>query len=430
MAKGSSRFEGLYFTWREGKSRGALRAFISKGHENPVAISAKVHPTLRAISELLKKKNYLLEEDAERDPEYKKLKARLEQELGSEHGLESYRALEKIDLKTKAFDFEPVLEEFRAFKDDTAIPVDYVNYMKNFWLPWYFSKGCYHPKEFRKLRNQAELHVKTAKKKDGQKYSHNTYNVLCRTLNQFIFFCEKYDYIGKEDTFKIWVTQTLEQQKRSYSESSRSDEVYTLSDLENIKLKIDRRYKDDPKSKLLAYGLYFGVITGLRRGNFAGLKSENLFPDAKVPHFIVRDNVVSGRSRGHKGFIVQKDATKTSAGKPIAINMVQPSIPIITEVARYLKCHLSPEDKLFPYLPDRISKTWTRIAKECGFKALTPLQWRHSYATIGAIHLEKMYKGNPAFLQRCCLHDDYRTTQGYIRTHSPEFLGLFSMPVG
>ncbi len=338
--------------------------------------------------------------------------------------------MEKIELKSKDFDFEPVLEEFKAFKDDTAIPVDYYSYMKNFWLPWFFSKGCTHPKQFRQYRNQAELHVRTAKKKNGDKYSHNTYNVLCRTINQFIFFCEKHDYIGKEDTFKIWVSLTLEQQKRDHSANKRSEEVYSLKDIEDMKIKIDRTYKEKSEMKLLAYGLYFGVITGLRRGNFAGMKAENLFPDAKIPYFLVRDNIISGRSRGKKGYITQKDATKTSAGKPIAVQMIQPSVEIITEVARYLKKHLADKDPLYPNKPGQISKTWRRIAKECGFKFLTPLDWRHSYATIGAIHLDKMYKGNPAFLQRCCLHEDYRTTQGYIRIHAPEFLDVFSQSIG
>jgi hypothetical protein len=155
------------------------------------------------------------------------------------------------------------------------------------------------------------MHVKTAKKKNGEKYSHNTYNVLCRTINQFMFFCEKYDYISKEYQFKIWVTLTLEQQKRDYSENSRLEEVYTLEQVEDMKLKIDRAYKENPKMKLIAYGLYFGVITGLRRGNFAGMKVENIFPDAKTPYFLVRDNIISGQSRGRKGFITQKDATKT-----------------------------------------------------------------------------------------------------------------------
>lgn len=428
MAKGSSSFEGLYFTWRLGKTCDAFRAFISKGKDNPLPISAKVHPTLKAINTLLKTKK-LHKEQAEQNSEFKKLRHRLEQELGSQFALASYRAMEKIEPKSKDFDFEPVLEEFKAFKDDTAIPVDYFNYMKNFWLPWFFSKGCTHPKQFRQFRNQAELHVKTAKKRNGEKYSHNTYNVLCRTINQFMFFCEKYDYIGKEDTFKIWVSLTLEQQKRDLSENSRSEDVYALKDLEDIKIKIDKTYQEKPDMKLLAYGLYFGVITGLRRGNFAGMKAENLFPDAKIPYFLVRDNIISGRSRGKPGYITQKDATKTSSGKPIAVQMVQPSIEIITEVARYLKTHLNAKDLLYPNKPGQIAKTWKRIAKECNFKYLTPLDWRHSYATIGAIHLEKMYKGNPAFLQRCCLHEDYRTTQGYIRTHAPEFLDVFSMPL-
>ena len=428
MAKGTSAFEGLYFTWRSGKTCDALRAFLSKGKATPLPVSSKTHPTLREINALLKKRN-LRSDQAEMNSEFKKLKQRLEQELGSQFGLASYRAMEKIALKSKDFDFEPVLEEFKAFKDDTAIPVVYYNCMQNFWLPWFMSKGCTHPKQFRQFRNQAELYVKTAKKKNGEKYSHNTYNVFCRTINQFMFFCEKHDYIGKDDIFSIWVTLTLEQQKRDYSENSRSQEVYTLHEIEDMKVKIDRTYKENPKMKLLAYGLYFGVITGLRRGNFAGMKAENLFPDAKIPYFLVRDNIISGQSRGRKGYITQKDATKTSAGKPIAVQMIQPSVVIITEVARYLKAHLAPTNRLYPNLPGQIAKTWKRIAKECGFRSLTSLDWRHTYATIGSIHLATMYRGDPTFLQRCCLHQDYRMTQGYIRKFAPEFLDILSMPL-
>lgn len=139
-----------------------------------------------------------------------------------------------------------------------------------------------------------------------------------------------------------------------------------------MKVKIDRAYADKPEKKLLAYGLYFGVITGLRRGNFAGLRVENLFPDAKVPYFLVRDNIISGRSRGKKGYITQKDATKTSAGKPIAIQMIQPSVEIIAEVARYLKAHLNPQDRLYPNKPGQIAKTWKRIAIfDASFQRLT-----------------------------------------------------------
>jgi integrase len=37
--------------------------------------------------------------------------------------------------------------------------------------------------------------------------------------------------------------------------------------------------------------------------------------------------------------------------------------------------------------PDSINVFWKKIAMECGFKYLSPLQWRHSFATIGALHL-------------------------------------------
>lgn len=428
MGKKTSAVVGVNFKFRPGKQFDAFRAWVFKDGKYQ-SISAKVHPTLKGINQLLKERGWR-EAQAEKEHDFLKLKNRLEEELRSEFGLASFRVMERLELKSRDFDFERTLEEFKIFKDDTAIKIDYYDCMKNFWLPWFLGKGCTHPKHFKQYRNQAELHVKTAKKKNGKPYSHNTYNVLCRTINQFMFFCEKFDYIGRDDTFKIWVNITLEQKKRESFENARSEDVYSLAEIEEIKIKIDRAYADRSNEKLIAYCLYFGVITGLRRGNFAGMKAENLFPDAKTPYFLVRDNIVSGRSRGIKGYITQKDATKTSAGKPIAVPMVQPSIQVITEVARFIKANLEPSARLYPNNPDQIAKKWRSISTECGFRWLTPLDWRHSYATIGAINLAKMYKSNPLFLQRCCLHEDFRTTLDYIRKHAPEFLDAFEIPFG
>lgn len=440
MAKGSSSLIGLYYQWRLGKKADAIRAFVAKHGEKTINISAKVHPQLRALNDYLKTNN-LREQRAEQDERFKLLRGNFEAAIKSEHGLKAYKIMERLEIDSKEFDFTLALKDFYDYKDDTSMPVDYVYYVKKLWLPFFAEKGCAHPKEFHKFRGQAELYVKTCKRLDGagQKYSPHSYNMICRTLNQFMKFCKDAGHINADDSFKIWVSVSLEQQKTTKTldghlvkgrsgtaiQKARDQRTYSLDDLKTIKRKIDKRFEEEPDKKLNAYCLYFGVITGLRKGNFCGLRVEDILPEEKIPHFIVRDNVISGRSRGIKGYIVQENATKTSAGNAIEIPMVQPDLKTIVEVAKFIRKYRKPGERLFTKTPGLVNKDWKIVAMECGFIYLSPLQWRHSYATIGAINLATLYKGNSYFLQRCCLHDDYRTTQGYIAKHAKQFLDVF-----
>jgi hypothetical protein len=56
---------------------------------------------------------------------------------------------------------------------------------------------------------------------------------------------------------------------------------------------------------------------------------------------------------------------------------------------------------------------------------LNPHQWKHSYATIGAQHLAEWYNGRASDLQKCCMHEKYDTTLGYIQMSGDDFLGQF-----
>jgi len=106
--------------------------------------------------------------------------------------------------------------------------------------------------------------------------------------------------------------------------------------------------------------------------------------------------------------------------------MIQPSLLVITEIARFIKANSDSAARLYSAKkPDRIADDWKIVAKECNFRWLTPMDWRHSYATIGAIHLAKLYKSNPMLLSYCCIHKDYRTTQEYIEENAPEFIDAF-----
>lgn len=442
MAKGSSSLNGLYFQWRSGKNSDAIRAFVSKDGEKPTPISAKIHPQLRALNEYLKMKG-ARESDIFEDDAFKILKGNFEAAIKSEFGLKTYKVMERLEIDSKDFNYTAVLEEFYAYKENTALPVDYRFYMRELWLPFFKSLGCTHPKDFHRYSQQAKMHVKTCKKLDGsgQRYSPNSYNVLCRTLNQFMEFCSEVKHINESEKFTIWVTITLEQQKVTKSLSGknvkknsaetikkvRDQRTYSLEDLFTIKKKIDECYKRpiDLQKKINAYCLYFGVITGLRKGNYCGLLVRDILPDEPVPYFIVRDNIISGRSRGISGYIIQENATKTSAGSAIEIPMVQPDVKTIVSVAKFIRKHREKDERLFLKTPGRVNKDWMAVAEECGFTYLSPLQWRHSYATIGALNLGTLYKGNSYFLQRCCLHEDYRTTQGYIKKHAKQFLDVF-----
>lgn len=191
-----------------------------------------------------------------------------------------------------------------------------------------------------------------------------------------------------------------------------------------IKKKIDKTFHNNSKKKLRAYGFFFGVITGLRQGNVLGLKAEDLFPESEIPHYRVSDNVVSGYSRGQKGFIVFEDSTKTTTqeDEEIMLPLLQPSVEIAVEVAKFLKANYKPKDRICPGTPGGFYRTWKRITEECGFKFVNPHNWKHSYATNGAEHLEEWYHGRADLLQMCCLHENLSMTEKYIKKRYPKKL--------
>lgn len=132
-------------------------------------------------------------------------------------------------------------------------------------------------------------------------------------------------------------------------------------------------------------------------------------------------------SRGQKGVLTFENASKMSAFEEgsIQIPLIQPSKSVVVEVATYLKNNLSAEQRLIEAHPDSISRIWKTICQECGFKYLSPLQWRHSYATIGALHLHDWYRGNAYLLQQCCLHSSIKMTEKYINQKGTELLKAF-----
>ncbi|MFN7903585.1 MAG: hypothetical protein ACK5P5_00225 [Pseudobdellovibrionaceae bacterium] len=85
--------------------------------------------------------------------------------------------------------------------------------------------------------------------------------------------------------------------------------------MHEIKTAIDHTYKENLEMKKKAYAIFFGVCTGLRRGNLLGLIAECLHPDDEIPNFDLKDNIVSGWSRGEKGALVFEDSTKTTSGE-------------------------------------------------------------------------------------------------------------------
>lgn len=417
MVKRKSSIQNIYFQWRPGKSCDALRAFVSKDREKPLAISAKLHPTLKEISRLLKSRK-LRAAQGDYDPEFLKLKQRLEQELKSEYGLKAYAAMKRVDFKTRTFDFEHSLEEFKKYKANTSVSHAYYSTMKRFWVPFFLEKGCNHPSEFKDFATQAETHIRTSETVHGQKFSHHTYNSLSKTLNQYMRFLLKHGYISENRFFKIWITTTLEEKKRGQLRRKRSTDTYDLVETIEIKRKIDETFKERAAEKLIAYGLYLGLCTGLRQGNLLGLKAEDLRPDdSEIPHFRVSDNIVRGWSRGEKGHLVFKNATKTTSEEDgdIVLPFLQPSREIVCDVARHLKQHYASHERVLPLTPCQVYRRWKRIAQECGFKFLNPHNWKHSYATIGGEHLHEWYKDDARLLQLCCLHSSLTMTEKYIK---------------
>lgn len=416
---------GLTFSWRRGKNHDAFRVFVYQ-NQKYVAISAKTHSTLKMINKLLEDSS-LRQDQAVLDSKFQTLFHRLQHELKSEHGLKIYNALQNLSYISAKFDFNTSVDDFFKFKSDLSCAHQYRIWILKFWFPFFKSKGCEHPLEFIRWKHQAITHIKTVTNRYGKKYSHHTYGSMTKALNEYMRFLKAYDYISDEHLFTIYVKLTLEQQKRGNYANHRSSDTYTEEDLFDIKNKIDLTYQHSQAEKIRAYALYFGMCTGLRRGNFLGLKAKHLFPDAKVPFFQLADNVVKAWSRGQKGIIIFENASKMSSFEEgqVQIPLIQPSRSSIVETATYLKSHLSPNDRLISAHPDSIGRIWKKISSDCGFRYLSPLQWRHSYATIGALHLHDWYKGNAYLLQQCCLHSSIKMTEKYINQKGTELLKAF-----
>jgi len=425
MGKGNTNIIGLNFQWRHGTSSDALRAFVFSNSQY-IGISAKLHPTLNQINSYLRLHS-LRNHQALTDNHFQVLFQRLHQELKSEYGLRTYRAIENLNLKTKEFNFEQSVEEFFHYKSDVSCSNSYKACIKNFWLPFFLSKSCEHPKDFKKWQRHAINHIKTSKNKNDQYYSHHTYGSLTKALNEYIKFLKEYEYITEEDVFHLKAKVTLEQVKRGQFSNRRSSDTYTESDLHEIKARIDLVYQNNLKMKLRAYALLFGVCTGLRRGNLLGLRAKHLFPDSKVPYFQLADNIVSGWSRGQKGSIIFENSSKMSAFEEgsVCIPLIQPSPAMLCDVATFLKTNLAPESRLVNAQPAAVARWWKQISKECGFKFLSPLQWRHSYATIGALHLHDWYRNNTYLLQQCCLHSSIKMTEKYVNQKAGQLLKAF-----
>ena len=422
MSKGQTNIIGLTPSWREGKAFDAYRLMVFK-QDRKFWISPKIHPTMKEIHEYLKQNN-LKKETAERDPKFIILTQRLHQEIKDEHGLKEYRCRELVDFKKKEFDFNISLDEFEKDKQDTSVPHTYRNVLEKFWFP-YFAQFCTHPNQFIKYEYDALEHLKTAKKTNSEEtYSIHSLPSMASALNEYMRFLKRKKYIERDALFALDLRITLEQKKKGLNSHSRTKDTYTLEELISIKERIDFRYGDDLLWKCRAYAMYFGVCTGLRRGNILGLKPKNLHPKEKIPYFETNDNVVSGWSRGIAGKAILSLATKAFVGS-VGLPLLQPSREILIEVALCLKDNLPANEYILQCHPDTVDKWWEKVADDCNFKYLNPHAWKHTYATIGAAHLEKWYKNNPYNLQVCCLHEKIETTNKYIYRHKKQFLNNF-----
>lgn len=426
MSKGQTNIQGIYPMWREGNNWDALRIAIRQPNKPQMMISSKIYPPLRLINDILKKKK-IKKEDAFSDPEIEHFFDRLCQDLKAEYALPYYRILEKLELKRKGFNFEESLNEFETYKSRHSISHAYRVFVEKFWLPFFISKSCEHPRDFINFQSDAEFHLRTIKNKFGKLYSPASYNNKTTPLNEYMRYLLKKKVITPDQFFTLDYRLTLEERKRQTYIPVRTTDTYSMEELKKIKIRIDQTY-DDRESlpwKLRAYGLYLGSFCmGLRVGNILGLPVSNLKPDDEIPHAQLKDNIVNGWSRGLSGDLKIENATKTSHDNNIKLPFVLPSIDICKDVVGFLKSHLKAMDPLLDCSTGVPSRWWKRIARECKFRYIHPHGGKHGYATIGAANLH-LFKNNPYLLQYCCLHKDFRTTQKYINQKSDEVLKQF-----
>lgn len=430
MSKGNTNIVGVIEVWREGQAADTYRVQVYADGKAKW-ISAKVQPTLQQINDYLKN-HRLKKEAATVDSHFQGLKHRLHQELKSEHGLKEYAIRERISIESKRFNFQESIDGFALSKNLTSVPMKHKCIMLRFWLPFFVGmKNCQHPMEFKQWQYDAEDYVRTAEKIRGGKYSPHSYISLTNAINEYMRFLLKRGYITKDHIFSLNCTPTLEEMKRlpAWKRKKRRN-AYTLEELFAIKEKIDATFARNLEMKLRAYGIYFGIGTGCRRGNLLGIKAKHLQPKGSpVPFYETANNVVDGWSRGQKGVIELEESTKTFVGT-IRLPLIQPSRETLVEVCEFLKSHLKDDEPIVACHPRTVAKWWEEIAKRCGFEPIPPHDWKHTYATLGAQKLHEWYHGNGYLLQQCCLHEKYETTLQYINQASDSFLGAFtSRPV-
>jgi integrase len=422
-SKNKTGVRGLTERWRRHKNHDSYQVGITTVRPQKW-ISPKDHATAKQIGQYLRASK-LKEKDAVKDNHFQTLRHRLIQEVSQEHSLVAYRIKERLELQTKQFNFDDSLEQFVSFKSDTSVSMKHRSTLVNVWLPFYREKGCLHPRDFIMWRKQAQQHIKVVKKQDGdERYSIHSWSSLTNAHNEYLKFLLENGDITDTEFFAVYAKITPEMKKRGLTKQSRKQETYTETEVLNIKEKIDATYADNLKMKLRAYAIYIGVCSGIRRGNLLGLLVDDLQPDAEIPHLCTRDNIVAGWSRGEKGDIVLENSSKTIVGV-VKLPFLLPTPDILVEVARFLKAHIKPGERLLNCSTGTVDDWWAAIAKECGFKFLTPHDWKHSYATIGALHLHDWYMGNPYYLQMCCMHQKYETTLKYINQRSDNLLKAF-----
>lgn len=431
-----TRVRGLTFQWRPAKGFDALRVSVYHNGK-PTWIKANKHATLKEVNEYLKTKG-LKKETASHDNHFNTLKQRLVAELQSEYKLKSYLIEQRLELKTREFSFERSLEKFVDNRSQEISCVhNYKSILLSFWFPFFIKENkCEHPNDFIKWKRDVEDHVKSAKKKNGQKFSVNSYSGLTSAFNEYMRYLLKKEYITQDKYFEVHIeVNKTEHQKRGKYKQARTLDTYSHDELLEIKGLIDKTYALEKGEahevaerkhvmKRRAYTFYLGLCLGLRRGNILGLKAENLKPRADVPHVTTKDNIVTAWSRtGSSEKLILENSTKTFKGS-VSLPLIMPDLKTLQEVCDFLIAHTPKGEYLVECYPDSVAKFWRQIAKECGFKFLHPHAWKHSYATIGGANMQ-WYGNDPLLLQLCCMHSKFETTLKYINNDKDQLLRMF-----
>lgn len=430
-----SRIKGLQFYWREGVHFDALRAQVyDRQTRRTIWISSKTNELIKQINDYLRHKK-LHKSNAISDAHFVALKERFAEEMKLKHGLTSYLAKKRVELKTKEFDFDVFLNLFFKQKSQTtAVANSYLGWLKFFWMPLLREKyGCEHPSQFINFEGFIEDDIRQAKTRQGKPYSPHTYSGLTSAFNEFMKFLKKKKVINQEAFFLVYVeTDTLEQEKRGKTVSNRGKEYYKSDEIYEIKKKIDHTFptegdlsghtlKENKKWKLRAYAILLGCCMGLRRGNIIGLKAEDLHPENQVPYLITSDNIVVGHSRAEKGALKLENSTKTFKGR-VELPFIQPDVDTLVELANYIKSEvkkgyiLTGGSKTGTIFPDSFNAFWRKISERAKFRYVHPHGFKHGYASRGAVKLGDWYNNSVYFLHRCCMHSKFETTQNYIKS--------------